>query len=62
MQKPERGYKTVFTVMLDDVTGASEPKELTIDISKISDDELDQLLFKFPEATQEIVYRELYGK
>jgi hypothetical protein len=62
MDKPERNFNTIFRVSIDDVTGLSQAKEVVIDISKISDDELDQLLFKFPEATQEIVYRELFGK
>jgi hypothetical protein len=58
----ERKHKTVFTFVADNVTGELGDKEVTIDLSKISDDELDQLIFKIPEATSEIVYREIYGQ
>lgn len=62
MQAPERKHKTLFTFVADNVTGETGDKEVTVDLSKISDDELDQLIFKIPEATSEIVYRELYGQ
>lgn len=62
MDKPERKHNTLVTFVADNVTGKSSDKEVTVDLSKISDDELDQLLFKVPEATSEIVYRELYGQ
>lgn len=62
MAKPERDFNTKITYYLEDFSGKKAPKEVEVDISKISDEELDQLLFHVPEATSEIVYRELYGQ
>lgn len=62
MSKPERDFNTKVTYYLEDFSGKKAPKEVEVDISKISDEELDQLLFHVPEATSEIVYRELYGQ
>lgn len=62
MAKPERDFNTKVTYYLEDFSGKSKPKEVEVDLSKLSNDELDQLLFHVPEATSEIVYRELYGQ
>lgn len=61
MAKPERSHKTKISYYLEDFTGEKDPKEVDLDISTISDDELSQLIFHVPEAVSEIVYRELYG-
>lgn len=62
MDKPKRDFNTKITYYLEDFSGAKAPREVEVDLSEISDKELDQLLFHVPEATSEIVYRELYGQ
>jgi hypothetical protein len=57
----ERKHKTVFTLTSHDyVSGKTTTSE--IDLSKLSDEELDDYLFQIPEATSEIVYRELQAR
>jgi hypothetical protein len=62
MEKPERKHQTRVLYYVEDFSGEREPKEIEVDLSKISNEELDQLIFQVPEATSEIVYRELYGQ
>jgi hypothetical protein len=62
MDKPKRQHNTKVAYYVEDFSGASAPKEIEVDLSKIPDDELNQLIFHVPEATSEIVYRELYGQ
>lgn len=62
MDKPKRDFNTKITYYLEDFSGTKAPREVEVDLSEISDKELDQLLFHVPEATSEIVYRELYGQ
>jgi hypothetical protein len=62
MIKPERDFNTAVTYYLEDFSGKRSPKLVKVDLSKIPDEELDRLIFHVPEATSEIVYRELYGQ
>jgi hypothetical protein len=62
MNKPERDFKTKVTYYLEDFSGKVRPKEVEVDLTTIPDEELDRLIFHVPEATSEIVYRELYGQ
>lgn len=62
MAKPERQHKTKVTYYIEDFSGESEPREIEVDLTKISDEELNELIFHIPEATSELVHRELYGQ
>lgn len=62
MDKPERDFNTKVVYYLEDFSGKRQPKKVQVDLSTIPDEELDQLIFHVPEATSEIVYRELYGQ
>jgi hypothetical protein len=62
MDKPKRDFNTKVTYYLEDFSGKKAPKEVVVDLSELPNEELDQLLFHVPEATSEIVYRELYGQ
>lgn len=62
MAKPERSHNTKVTYYLEDFSGEKAPREVEVDLSKLPDEELDRLLLQVPEATSEIVYRELYGQ
>lgn len=62
MSKKERQHNTLVTYYLEDFSGKTSPKEVVVDLTKLPDEELDQLIFHVPEATSEIVYRELHGE
>lgn len=62
MSKKERQHNTLVTYYLEDFSGKTAPKEIEVDLSEISDEDLDQLIFHIPEATSEIVHRELYSQ
>ena len=62
MSKSKRDFNTKITYYLEDFSGKKSPREVEVDLSKLPDEELDQLIFHVPEATSEIVYRELYGQ
>ena len=62
MNKPKRDFNTKITYYLEDFSGKTAPRDVEVDLSELPDEELDQLLFHVPEATSEIVYRELYGQ
>lgn len=57
----ERTHKTKFSYTLDafDEKGAVVGE---LDLEKLTDEELSDLIFSIPEATSEIVYRELAKK
>ncbi len=58
MAKLERTHRTIFPYTIDafDEKGAVKGE---LDLTKLSDEELSDLVFSIPEATSEIVYREL---
>lgn len=62
MDKPKRDFNTKVTYYLEDFSGKVRSKEVEVDLATIPDEELDRLIFHVPEATSEIVYRELYGQ
>jgi hypothetical protein len=62
MDKPERDFNTKVVYYLEDFSGKKPPKKVEVDLTKLPGEELDQLLFHVPEATSELVYRELYGE
>ena len=61
MPKLERNFRTKFEYTLD-TTDEKGPIKGEIDLTTMSDEELAGLLFSIPEATSEIVYRELVKK
>jgi hypothetical protein len=61
MPKLERNFRTKFSYTLD-TSDENGPVKGEIDLTTMSDDELSNLLFTIPEATSEIVFRELSKK
>jgi hypothetical protein len=56
-----RKHKTIFTFTSHNYVNG-DVSESTVDLAELSDDELDDYLFQFPEATSEVVFRELSRK
>jgi len=56
-----RKHNTIFTFTSHDYANG-DVSESTVDLAKLSDDELEDYLFQFPEATSEVVFRELSRK
>lgn len=61
MPKLERNFRTKFAYTLD-AMDENGPVKGEIDLTTMTDDELSDLLFTIPEATSELVYRELAKK
>lgn len=61
MPELERNFRTKFSYTLD-ATDENGPVKGEIDLTAMTDDELSDLLFTIPEATSELVYRELAKK
>lgn len=57
----ERKHNTVFPVKSHDYK-TGKVTETVVDLSKLDDEELDDYLFSIPEATSEIVYRQLSSR
>lgn len=57
----ERRHNTVFPIKSHDYK-TGKVTETIVDLSKLDDEELDDYLFAIPEATSEIVYRQLSSK
>lgn len=61
MPELERNYRTKFSYTLD-TSDENGPVKGEIDLTTMTDSQLSELLFVIPEATSEIVYRELAKK
>lgn len=57
----ERKHSTIFPVKSHDYN-TGKVTETIVDLSKLDDQELDDYLFSIPEATSEIVYRQLSSR
>lgn len=55
MEKAERNYVTKFPYLIDNEDG---PEDGVLDITKLSDDELLDLIPALPEATKELYFRQ----
>lgn len=58
MPNPPRLFKTKFPYTLD-ISDEKGQVGGILDLEKLSDEELSALIFQIPEATEELVYREL---
>lgn len=55
----ERNFDTKFSYIIDTDTG---PRDGTMDLTKMSEEELYNLVPGLPEAMMEIVYRDLIAR
>lgn len=61
MKKAERPYNTVITLIGDTFEEGEKPVEKVIDLTEVSDSELETLSKTFNEAFYEILWRNLHN-